>query len=464
MSRLLQLIFAGLLLCGSTTFLQAQTSDADKEQLLRKLQEIEERLKKLEAEPTKEEEQPPQPQTVEVEELRRQVDVLAEEIEKIRSGEPEIEVSPQRARDLGLGPAAATVYRKPRGVSLAGYGEMVYENFDDELESGVGVNKTSQLDFLRAIIYAGYRFNDRFLFNSEIEFEHASTGQEGSASVEFAYIDFLANDHLTLRGGLLLVPMGLINEFHEPTVFQGALRPATERRIIPTTWRENGAGVLLSFDKVSARAYVVNGLRAKGFSSDGLRGGRQKGSKARADNLAFVGRLDVNPTPGLLLGGSLYRGGSGQGEFFRNGRELDVMTTIGELHGQFQFRGWDIRGLFARAAVDDARDLSLLLGRSLDDPVAETLLGGYVQLGYNVLAPHHETMALSPYYRFETLDTQNEVPQGFFRNPARDRHFHTLGLEFKPIFNIVIKGDYQWSRNDADTGLNQFNLGLGYAF
>lgn len=457
------LLFLALFFVVSTGTIFA---NSDEEEIRKKLEEIEKRLDELETrQPEPVQAQPEQPtQTVEVEELRRQVDILAEEIERLRSGEAEIEISDEKARDLGLGPAAASIYRKERGVSLAGYGEMLYENFDDELESGQAVDQTSRFDFLRAIIYAGYRFNDRFLFNSEIEFEHASTDIEGSASVEFAYLDFLANENVTLRGGILLIPMGLVNEFHEPTVFKGALRPATEQRIIPTTWRENGGGVLLSFDKVSARAYVVNGLRASGFSSDGLRGGRQKGSEARADNLAFVGRLDLKPTPQLLLGGSLYRGGSGQGEFFQNGQELAIGTTIGEIHGQFQYRGWDLRALFARADIEDAGALSTLLGRGVDDPVAETMQGGYFHVAYNVLAPHHERMALSPYYRFESLDTQHEVPAGFFRNPARDRYFHTLGLEFKPILGIVIKGDYQWARNEANTGLNQFNLVLGYAF
>ena len=99
--------------------------------------------------------------------------------------------------------------------------------------------RPTRLDFLRAILYAGYRFNDKFLFNSEIEVEHAN-----EIWVEFAYLDYLVNDNLTVRGGMLLLPLGLVNEFHEPTVFLGAKRPDTEQRILPTTWRENGAGVL----------------------------------------------------------------------------------------------------------------------------------------------------------------------------------------------------------------------------
>ena len=333
---------------------------------------------------------------------------------------------------------------------------MLYENFNGD--------KGSKVDFLRHILYTGYRFNDKFVFNSEIEFEHASTGKYGSASVEFAYLDYLATDYLALRAGLLLVPMGLTNEFHEPNVFLGARRPETERQIIPTTWRENGFGALGSIGMLNYRAYVINGLNASGFSSGGLRGGRQKGSKAKASDLAFVGRLDLAPRPGVFFGGSVYRGGSDQGQFSLNGRDLDVMTTIGEVHAQVQLRGFDVRALYARSTVQDVEGLNEVRSLIGNQSIGETLQGGYFQVGYNVLSQFHETLGLSPYYRFEQLDTQNKVPLGFSTDPARDGTFNTLGLEFKPIFNIVVKSDYQWNRNQAGTGRNQWNLALGYSF
>ena len=441
------------------------------EELAARLKEFEERLKQLE-EKQQAREEPSQPgpselertATVEVEELRRQLDVLAEEVERLRSGEERVEVTREKAQSLGVGGSAASVYRTTQGVSLAGYGEMLYENFNAEDQSGDLADRSSQFDFLRMILYAGYRFNDKFVFNSEVEFEHASTGETGSASVEFAYLDYLATDNLTLRAGLLLMPMGLTNEFHEPNAFLGARRPETERRIIPSTWRENGFGVVGSAGMFNYRAYVVNGLDASGFSSAGLRGGRQKGSQAKASDLGFVGRLDVAPTPGVFFGGSLYRGGSGQDQFSPGSRNLDINTTIGEIHGQAQLRGFNLRGLYARATVDDVPELNGALGLMGNGSVGETQQGGYVQLGYNVLSQFNEAVELTPYYRFEKLNTQDEVPFGFTVNPARDRTFHTLGFEFRPIFNVVVKSDFQWNRNEAKTGLNQFNVGLGYSF
>lgn len=452
----------GALVCLSmTTFGLTQENDFKKrlEELESRLEKLEERTKDAPSDETGEGEL-----VVEVEELRRQVGILAEELEKMRSGETEEEISQERASALGVGPSAASVYEKNRGVAIAGYGEMLYENFDSQNQSGLDVDKGSQLDFLRAILYAGYRFNDRFLFNSEIELEHASTSSSGSASVEFAYLEYLLNEQVSARGGMLLVPMGLVNEFHEPNVFKGALRPHTERLIIPTTWRENGAGVLGDFGPVAVRAYVVNGLDAAGFSGSGLRGGRQKGAKAKATDMAFVGRVDVTPTPGTFFGGSFYRGGSGQGQFAYEGRDLNVTTAIWELHGQTQIRGWDFRGLYATAHLGDAGELNLTRGLSGASAIAERMRGGYVQAGYDILSSYSETMGLTPFYRFESVNTQDRMPIGFSADPVNDRDFHTLGLEFSPIYNIVIKGDYQWSRNEAKTGLNQFNLGLGYSF
>lgn len=400
-------------------------------------------------------------QESQVDELRRRVEVLAAEVEKLRSGEPEQrELNDERRRALGLAPSAAATYRRAtQGVSLAGYGEMLLENFANSNEDGAAGAPTTRLDFLRAILYAGYRFNDKFVFNSEIEIEHSN-----EIGVEFAYIDYLANDNLTLRGGLLLLPLGLVNEFHEPTVFLGAKRPETEQRILPSTWRENGAGVLGTFGMVNFRAYAVNGMNGAAFRANGLRGGRQKGGQARAANVAFAGRLDVTPVPGIFAGVGLYTGGSGQEQVVLDGERLDVGTTITEVHGQAQLRGVDIRALFARASIDRAGDVSRALKLAANGSVAETMQGGYVQVGYNVLSQLNTPLALTPYVRYEQVDTQHRVPAGFTRALAFDGDFKTLGVEFKPIPNVVIKTDYQWVTNAASTGRNQFNMNLGYAF
>jgi hypothetical protein len=232
-----------------------------------------------------------------VAELRRQIEIITRELEEMKLGR---EVVVQADTGVyGFGPAASKVYQVNQGVSIGGYGEMLYERFSGKREDGTPSDKTDQIDFLRAVVYVGYKFDERFLFNSELEFEHASTGQAGSVSVEFAYLDYLAWENAGLRAGLVLVPMGFLNELHEPSTFLGTERPETERRIIPTTWRENGIGAFGDFGGFALRGYVVNGLdavgggssKADGFSASGLRGGRQKGSKAVAENFAGVARV-----------------------------------------------------------------------------------------------------------------------------------------------------------------------------
>ena len=399
---------------------------------------------------------------VDIAELEERIEILAEEIERLRSGEGGDErLDIDEARRLGLAPSAAAAYAVDRGVSIAGYGEMLLENYADMNQGGSPTGRTTQFDYLRAILYAGYRFSDKLLFNSEIEVEHAK-----EIYVEFAYVDYQATENFGLRGGLLLAPMGLVNEFHEPTVFLGAERPVTESRIIPSTWRENGGGVYGAFDRVSFRAYVLNGFNGSAFSSGGLRGGRQKGAKAKATSMAFTGRLDVTPTPGVFFGASVYTGDSGQGEIVVDGTEYGIGTTIFDLHGQAQVRGFDVRGLFARASLSDAARLNQALGKSGSGGVGEGLQGAYAQVGYDLLSqvPEAGGVGLTPYVRYERVDTQHRMPAGFERGLSTDNTYLTFGIELKPDPGVVLKVDHAWVSNDADTGVNQFNISLGYAF
>lgn len=393
-----------------------------------------------------------------VEELRRRIDLLAAEIEQLRSGEtsPTQVLSAGDRRALGLGPSAAAVYEHKPGVSIAGYGEVLFQRLANTNQAGVRLGSQSSIDLLRAVLYTGYRFNDRFIFNSEIEFEHG--GEE--VSVEFAYLDYRLTDWVSARGGMLLLPLGLVNEFHEPNVFIGTRRPETERRIIPSTWHENGAGVVGSAGPVSFRAYVVNGMNAAGFTSNGLRDGRQGGIEARADDWGFAGRADVTPIPGVFAGVGLYRGNSGQDQF----ASTKAGTSIVEVHGQAQVRGFDVRGLFAHASIADAAALNDELGLTGSASIGRAMQGGYAHVAYNVLSQRATSVSLAPFYRFEQLNTQADVPAGFAANPSRDVRWHTVGVELKPIGNIAVKADYQRNTNKASTGRDQFNVSLGYAF
>jgi len=172
----------------------------------------------------------------------------------------------------GFGPAASKVYGLDGGLALGGYGEALFS-----ARSGPA---NDELDLLRLVLYVGYRFDEHWVFNSEIEYEHG--GEE--VGVEFATLDFLWRPELNLRAGMVLVPMGFVNELHEPPTFLAAQRGELERRLLPTTWRENGIGVFGDAGPVSYRGYLINGFDAAGFSDQGLRGGRQGGSEASAED------------------------------------------------------------------------------------------------------------------------------------------------------------------------------------
>jgi hypothetical protein len=307
------------------------SADDQVEDLKRAIAEIQEELARLkEAGGTDEK----------IAELERRIDLLAGEIETLRTGGAVEETTLEGVK--GMGPAASNVYRKERGVALGGYGEALYTNYAELREDEMPSGKTDQFDFLRAVFYVGYKFSDSILFNSEIEIEHASTGKGGSVSVEFAYLEFQKQPEIGLRAGMLLVPMGFINELHEPPIFYGARRPEVERSIIPTTWRENGAGLFGEAGGFEYRAYAVVGLLSEGFGASGIRGGRQKGAKSLAEDFAVTGRLDYVGVPGLLVGASFYTGNSGQGSEVDDQR-IGGRVSLFDLHGQYQYRGFHVR-------------------------------------------------------------------------------------------------------------------------
>jgi len=402
----------------------------------------------------------------EVRELKRQLGVVLSELDRLRT-QLALPEEPELKSAYGLGPAASKVYGTHRGLSIGGYAEAVYRN-----EIGdAGGDGVDEADFVRLVLYTGYKFSDRLLFNAEIEFEHASTSKEGEVSVELASLEYLYRPGLNLRGGLLLVPMGLLNEMHEPPFYYGTQRPEPERAIIPSTWRENGVGIFGSFgESLSYRAYVLNGLDASGFSSSGLRGGRQKGSEAKATDLAVVGRLDFQASPSLLVGGSYYVGDSGQDQTLSvTGLNLpSARTQIWELHADYQRGPLQLRGLYTEAHVSDAGTLSAALTAEAMKAtvVAERMIGGYAEAAYDImqlLSPGTEK-SLTPFFRFEYLDTQNKIPSGFSRDRTQPRRLFIPGIQYKPNPNVVLKLDYRNISPFSGNAADQLNLGMGLVF
>jgi len=407
----------------------------DLRDLDRRMTAIEEKLQKLE-------------QGSDVAELRREIDVLSREIEALKNVQ-EKPAAQANVSQYGLGAAASKVYRSAPGLSIGGYGEFVYQNF----RSG----ETDTADWVRAVVYTGYKFNDRMLFNSETEIEHGNLEHGGNVEMEFGYLDYLVKPQFNLRAGLVLMPVGLINELHEPTAYFGARRPAVEDRIIPTTWSEAGVGAFGDVGRLTYRAYLVTGLQSSRFDAQSaIREGRQGAAEAAAGKWAAVGRLDFHPVEGTLFGGSLYSGNSGQDSRF------NARVTLGEVHAESKFRGLTLRGLYARGTTGDAARINEANGLAGDASIGKSFGGWYAEGGYQLFT--RGDFSLTPYTRIERFDTQRSVPAGYLRNPENNRRLFTIGLAAKPVPQTVIKFDWQKGTNRARTGTNQFNVGLGYIF
>jgi hypothetical protein len=401
-------------------------------------------------------------------ELEQKLDILTKEIEGLRLGETgPVEEPAVAVPTLGLGPAASKVYAK-NGVSIGGYGEILYQNFSGSREDGSASGLTPTIDVARAVLYFGYKFDAHFVFNSEIEYEHAVTASDkgGEAEVEFAYLDWLSRSKaFNLRAGLMLIPVGLINQLHEPPVFLGARRTDVETVILPSTWREIGFGAWGDAGPFSYRLYLVNGLNAEGFAADGLREGSQEGSNATARNFALTGRLDYTGLPGVLVGASFFTGNSSQGQVTPAGESFDARTTFVDLHLDARWRGASFRALWAQSTVGDAAAINQVNNFEGDESVGTRQTGWYAEAGFDVLSlVPRSRMSLTPFARYEAWDTQAAVPDGYARNPENDVTQWTAGLVLKPIPQVVLKLDGQWRRNAARTGVNQLNVALGYEF
>lgn len=389
----------------------------------------------------------------------RKIEVLAQEIEKLKAGKDLFPQAKEQGR-YGLGPAASKVYEVNQGVSIGGYGEFLYTKSARSNESGTPVNQNDRFDTLRNILYVGYKFNDKFVFNSEIEFEHAGGGE---VYTEFAAIDYLAHPMLNFKAGLLLIPMGIYNEMHEAPTFLATTRPLTESRIIPSTWRENGAGVFGQIGDFTYKLYGVTSLDARNstsnsanFTSQGLRGGRQKGANAISNEFSGVLRIDYVGLPWGTFGASGYWGKSGQAD------NHEHETTIVDAHADLRFKGIYARAVVSWAGVTGADRVVVPITTSTG--LADQMYGAYIELGYDIFRFFDIQQELYPHVRIERIDTQFKVAEGRRFDAQYEQNVLTFGFAYKPIRQISAKVDYSIYSNKADTGVNQLNFALGYLF
>lgn len=357
-------------------------------------------------------------------------------------------------------------------TAIGGYGELVVNSPS---------NSPTVVDLRRMVLFVGHNFTDKFRFYSEFEIEHAITSSvdKGEFEVEQAFLDYLAWRPLNLRAGVIIMPVGIINIYHEPPTFNGVDRPDTDTLVIPSTWREPGAGVFGGWRQLRWQLYAVNGFNAAGFTaSSGLHDGHQEAALALGHDWGVVGRVDWAPLLGSSVGLSFYRSNADQGQAqFRGAEGSTVPVTIVEADARGRFRGLEGRAEIASVWIGGGRRLNhalasaaLLMNQPFDGPVGAQLLGGYLELGYNVLQELKMKwrMQLVAFGRYEHVDTQFDLAPTLVRTPGHKRDSVTAGLTFRPIAEVALKLDYERLWIDAekplDAGVDKFDAGLAFMF
>ena len=345
-----------------------------------------------------------------------------------------------------------------QNVPYAGYME-THLNHD-------GVNPTT-FDFHRFVLLFGHGFGDRIRFWSELEFEHAFVeGREvsGEVALEQAYLDFLIHRRLNFRAGMLLTPVGIINERHEPPSFNGVERPFVDTFIIPTTWFGSGGGFVGDLGKGFAyKAYLMTSLDASRFSAEeGFREGRQNGFLENARHMAQVGRLEYRGIPGLNLGTSLWAGRTGF-----NLRNITGQARIFDFDGRYRKGPFEWRGQFATNHLNNAAEINQAVQRQtgINPNIARTMRGFYLE-GAAHLFPARFNHDLVTFYRYENFDTQYRMPDGYLPLKQFDRSAHIVGLTYYPYPDVALKFDYNFMRNASEFIRipNRWNFGVGWWF
>jgi hypothetical protein len=345
-------------------------------------------------------------------------------------------------------------------TTVGGYGDVQYTN-------PTGPNTPGEANVKRFVIYLAHGFNDRLSLHSELEVEDAkveSSDPVGELEVEQVFLDYRLTGWLTLRTGLVLVPVGIINETHEPPTFNGVARPSFDQDVIPTTWREIGIGAAGSIGHgLSYRLYLLNGIRAAGFTGDGgIREGSGEGQEATFANPSLTGRLEWS-RPGLTIGGAFWYGGTANGDAVLGTGTFSAPIALLAVDARYEIGAASFRAEAANISVRDAGAIDDRFGITIGNRLA----GGYIEGAYNIL--HHlapaSSQKLNAFVRYEHYDMQASMPDGFTADRSLARRITTAGFTYKPTWNTSFKADYQFVRNAA--GIDQYQIlsfGVGFQF
>jgi hypothetical protein len=347
-----------------------------------------------------------------------------------------------------------------KSVTVGVYGELNY----NQPESNNG-----ELDVQRLVLLFGYKFNDKTQFVTEVEFEHVE-----EVFIEQAFVNYVIGSNTSLRGGLMLVPFGIINEFHEPTTFNGVERPALDEVIVPTTWREIGFGVAGRLNDLSLgyQAYVFNGFKStisdgagglNGYlkGADGLRGGRQKAIRSTIDSPTLSLKFDYYGLLGLRLGLSGYFGDTQATDDIETLDGANIGISMIGLDARYAHQRFTARGQYVHGSLSGTEAYNTATGKDL----GSTMEGWYLEGAYNLL-PQEKEQRLFAFVRYEQYDTHAKTEGILQRNDAYNRNDITTGLSYHIAPGVVLKGDYQF-RDNALSGSdvqNRLNFGIGVWF
>jgi hypothetical protein len=436
--------------------------------------------------------------------LERRVEELAQELQAVRAelqalkaqnqaaaaaAPPQPPVSPQQLQTAAPAAPAASPFEN---LSLWGYGELYYTHPTHDA-------KRTQFDLARAVFGIGYKFDERTLFNSEYEVEHAvsSASDVGEFEVEQFYIDRLLTDKVGLRAGLILMPFGLLNEYHEPTNFYGVQRNFVETLIIPSTWREGGAALhgdtefglswnagITSDEDLSRWNFApqfplyVTALDLEDNDVAPLQATHQELALAKGQHLAQYLALNYNGVPGLKVGASIFTGKLATVPAPPNAPVPDDQhLRLWEAHARWMPGNFDISALYAHGAITNLAAINASNPGS-PNPIPSSFLGYYAQVAYT--AWNGGGYRLSPFVRWEHYDmgasyegvTGPVVPMGLVPVsansgdygywPQRFDRVWTFGANYYLGPHLVLKADYQSFQ--VNTDFSRYDLGLGLNF
>ena len=323
-------------------------------------------------------------------------------------------------------------------IRIGGYGELHYNNLDGE----GGAADKDEIDFHRFALFLDHTFNERTRFFSELEVEHSNAGEgkKGEIELEQAYVEYDLNENHRAKAGLFLVPVGIMNETHEPPAFYGVERNSVEKDIIPATWWAGGAA--LSGQLGGSFAYdlaVHEGLSTTAAKSYKPRDGRQKTSEARGKNLAYTARVKWTGLPGVELGVALQH----QTDITQGLDATAGSANLYELHGVLNKGPFALRALYAQWNLDG------------NGPAA---IGADKQNGWYIEPSYKLSEQWGVFARYSLWDNKAGDNIG-----SKKKQIDT-GVSFKPHPDIVLKADYQRQDNDDGKNQNGVNLGVGYQF